>query len=65
MKRAFAGLGMVTPNNFIQVWDELDKVSQQLEVWRASGPDPAEKMKCIRAFVDFGFKMWSAANREY
>ncbi len=60
MKRAFARLGKVTSNNFIQVWDELDKVSQHLEGWRAAGANPAERMKCTQAFAEFGVALYHA-----
>ncbi len=65
MKRAFASLGTPTPNNFIPVWDKLDKVSRHLEVLRpgTSGPGPTDKVKSTRAFVDFGFKLYHAAMR--
>ena len=61
MKRAFGSLGKVTSNNFIPVWDALDDVCGHLEVWRASGLDPAERRKCTQAFVEFGFKLYNAA----
>jgi hypothetical protein len=57
MKRAFASLGTVTPNNFIQVWEELDKVSEKLEALRAQSSDPEAKLKCIEHFVEFGRKL--------
>ena len=65
MKRAFARLGKPTSNNFIPVWDELDRVSQHLEGWRASGSNPAERRKCTQAFVEFGVALYHAAKREH
>ncbi|KAK3308328.1 uncharacterized protein B0T15DRAFT_500167 [Chaetomium strumarium] len=65
MRRAFASLGNVTPNNFVQVWDELDKVSEQLEVFWTPSSTPEVKQKCVEAFVDFGLKLWNAAMEEH
>jgi hypothetical protein len=65
MKRAFGGLGKVTANNFIQVWDELDKISEQLDTWRASSSNPEVQRKCINAFVEFGQKLWSVSKHEH
>ncbi|KAK4151929.1 hypothetical protein C8A00DRAFT_44937 [Chaetomidium leptoderma] len=65
MKRAFASLGKVTPNNFVQIWDELDKISEQLEVLRAPSSTPEAKLKCTNAFVDFGQRLWGAARQEH
>jgi hypothetical protein len=64
MKRAFAKLGKVTPNKFVQVWDELDKISDQLEALQAPGSTPEVKLNSLKAFVDFGLKLWSAAKQE-
>ncbi len=52
MKRAFARLGKITSNNFIQVWDELDK-------------NPVERRKCTQAFVEFGVGLYHVAKREH
>ena len=65
MKRAFGSLGKVTSNNFIPVWDELDRVSHLLEGWRASGSNPAERRKCTQAFVEFGVSLYHAAKWEH
>lgn len=59
MKRAFARLGSVTSNNFIQVWEKLDKVSELLEGWnRMQNAAPEAKLKFIREFTEFG--LWLA-----
>lgn len=63
MKRAFASLGRVTPNNFVQVWDELDKISGELEASQAPTPTPELKQKGIDAFVNFGQKLLGAAQK--
>jgi hypothetical protein len=65
MKRAFASLGRVTPTNFVQVWDELDKITEQLEAWRTSGSTPEVQRKCVHAFVEFGQKLWSVSKHEH
>jgi hypothetical protein len=65
MKRAFASLGKVTQNRFIQVWDELDKISQQLATWRAPTSTAEAKEESVGAFVNFGLKLWSAAKNEH
>ena len=58
MKRAFASLGRVTPNKFIQVWDELDRISQHLESWQAAG-----RMKQIGA-CGLRFRLWWTLGRD-
>lgn len=57
MKRAFATLGKVTPNNFIPVWEELDKATEILKSWREHGSSPDAKQACIDRFVEFGHKL--------
>ncbi|KAI1083970.1 hypothetical protein F5B20DRAFT_526194 [Whalleya microplaca] len=57
MKRAFASLGKVTPNKFIPVWEELDKISEVLETSRTRGSNPEVKMKRIERFVEFGIRL--------
>ncbi|KAH6691548.1 hypothetical protein F5X68DRAFT_202092 [Plectosphaerella plurivora] len=58
MKRAFAQLGSVTSNKFVQVWEELDKVSEVLETWRrTSNPPPEVKLGFIREYSAFGLKL--------
>ncbi|KAI0858065.1 hypothetical protein F4860DRAFT_487559 [Xylaria cubensis] len=59
MKRAFAALGRVTHNNFIQVWDELDKVSKVLEDWQSADPDSDVRIECIEQFIAFSQKLLS------
>ncbi|KAG7286708.1 hypothetical protein NEMBOFW57_009019 [Staphylotrichum longicolle] len=65
MKRAFRCLGTVTPNNFVQVWNELDKISEQLENLQSPGSSPETKLEATKAFVDFGQRLWSAAKQEH
>lgn len=65
MKRAFASLGKVTPNNFVQVWEELDKISERLEVLQAPSSTPEVKLKCTNAFVAFGQMLWGAAKQDH
>ncbi|KAK4244198.1 hypothetical protein C7999DRAFT_35426 [Corynascus novoguineensis] len=62
MKNAFESLGKVTPNHFIQVWEELDSISDKLERW--SRLDPEAKEKIEEAFVDFGLKLYTAATAQ-
>ncbi|KAF7554351.1 hypothetical protein G7Z17_g2955 [Cylindrodendrum hubeiense] len=60
MKRAFASLGKLTPNRFIQVWEELDKVSEILETWQAQSSNPEVNLKCTQGFMEFGLKLASS-----
>jgi len=72
MKRAFASLGTVTPNKFIQVWEELDKVSDQLALLRqsqqqqtaagANSSDPS-KLQRVDYFVKFGQKLANSSKQ--
>ncbi|PNP41524.1 hypothetical protein TGAMA5MH_06625 [Trichoderma gamsii] len=57
MKRAFARLGNVTPNKFIQVWEKFDGISETLETLRRDGSSSEEKVKCIKRFVEFGSEL--------
>jgi hypothetical protein len=57
MKRAFASLGKVTPNNFIPVWEELDKATEILKNGREHGLSPEAKQESIDRFVEFGHKL--------
>ncbi|KAI1370785.1 hypothetical protein F4677DRAFT_457624 [Hypoxylon crocopeplum] len=57
MKRAFASLGTVTSNHFVQVWEELDEVSATLETLRVQSSNPEVKRNCIDSFVQFGHKL--------
>ncbi|KAH7139646.1 hypothetical protein B0J13DRAFT_477896 [Dactylonectria estremocensis] len=57
MRAAFCSLGKKTHNNFIQVWEELDKMSDMLERARARGSSPEAKLACVKRFVEFGMKL--------
>ncbi|UKZ68741.1 uncharacterized protein TrAtP1_009763 [Trichoderma atroviride] len=57
MKRAFARLGNVTPNRFIQVWEKFDEISEILKTLRREESSPEEKVKCIERFVEFGSEL--------
>jgi len=63
MKKAFLSLGKLTSNNFIQVWEELDKVSEILKSSRAHGLSPEAKLKCVEEFIEFGRKLMSSAKK--
>jgi hypothetical protein len=65
MKRAFASLGTLTKNNFVQVWEELDKISDLLETWGTPTSTAEAKAKALGGFVDFGLKLWSAAHNKH
>ncbi|KAH8659966.1 hypothetical protein BX600DRAFT_551493 [Xylariales sp. PMI_506] len=60
MVQAFKSLGEVTPNNFIQVWDELDKVSEILENRSARGLSQEMKLAYTEQFIKFGSKLTSS-----
>ncbi|KAI1654119.1 hypothetical protein F4813DRAFT_235945 [Daldinia decipiens] len=60
MKRAFASLGSVTQNKFIQVWEELDNISELLEAWRGQDLSTEAKLEQIERFVKFGRKLWNS-----
>ncbi|KAI0119517.1 hypothetical protein F4814DRAFT_458739 [Daldinia grandis] len=60
MKRAFASLGSVTQNKFIQVWEDLDKVSELLEASRGQDLSAEAKLKQVERFVEFGRKLWNS-----
>ncbi|GAB1310726.1 hypothetical protein MFIFM68171_00936 [Madurella fahalii] len=73
MKLAFASLGRLTENKFIQVWDELDSVADILRALntlrdRGATPDgksaPDEVQKYNQRFVEFGQKLWDAKTRQ-
>lgn len=63
MKRAFASLGKLTPNRFIQVWEDLDKVSEILETRQLQGSDPEVNLKCTQRFMEFGLKLASSVKQ--
>ncbi|GFP60479.1 hypothetical protein TASIC1_0019002500 [Trichoderma asperellum] len=56
MKRAFTCLGEVTPNKFIQVWEELDKISSMLKS-RTGDLTPKLKLERTNQFVQFGSRL--------
>lgn len=62
MKQAFGALGRVTNNKFVQVWDELEKVSDNLAVLHSERVTESVKIECTRVFMDFAHRLWSAAN---
>lgn len=62
MKDAFSRLGKVTPNRFIQVWDELDKISKIMET-RGPSSGPKRDLVCATKFMDFGLKLTSSVKR--
>ena len=45
--------------------EELDKISEQLEVLQAPSSTPEVKLKCTNAFVDFGQMLWGAAKQDH
>ncbi|RYP51145.1 hypothetical protein DL768_003492 [Monosporascus sp. mg162] len=64
MRRAFASLGTVTPKKFIQVWEELDKVTEMLEALRSQSSNPETKLKRTERFVEFGLKLSNSVKQE-
>lgn len=65
MKLAFAALGKPTANNFIPVWEELDKVSEQLEALQDSNLSLEDRLKHVNPFVEFGLKLWNASKQNH
>jgi hypothetical protein len=63
MMNAFAALGNVTSNGFIQVWDQLDGVADALRVLR-SVPSEAAGLEQTEKFVKFGTDLWNAKYRK-
>ncbi|KAF9768541.1 hypothetical protein IL306_014140 [Fusarium sp. DS 682] len=61
MKGAFESLGLLTSNKFIQVWEELDKVSGVLRKWEKMDPDSEASLKFTRDFIEFGIKLANSA----
>lgn len=57
MKRAFARLGNVTTNNFIQVWEKLDGMSETLEMLKRQELSPEERLKYIKRLIEFGSEL--------
>lgn len=64
MKQALNSLGTVTSNNFIQIWEELDKVSEMLEHTRGSSETPETKTSPTQRFIDFGTMLAKLAKRD-
>ncbi|KAK3904674.1 hypothetical protein C8A05DRAFT_31550 [Staphylotrichum tortipilum] len=64
MKRAFAVLGKPTASKFITVWEELDKIGEQLEAYLDNNASQEDKMKSTRAFVVFGLNLWNASKQD-
>ncbi|KAF5967559.1 intracellular serine protease [Fusarium bulbicola] len=60
MKGAFESLGSQTSNKFIQVWEELDKVTIILKKWERVGPESEASMEFMKNFIDFGIKLASS-----
>ncbi|KAH6603973.1 hypothetical protein Trco_007419 [Trichoderma cornu-damae] len=54
MKRAFSRLGTVTANNFIQIWEKLDGMSETLEMLKRKDLSQEESLKYIKRFIEFG-----------
>ncbi|KAH8714694.1 hypothetical protein BGZ61DRAFT_516837 [Ilyonectria robusta] len=57
MRQAFKSLGHETPSRFIQIWDELDKISHVLEQAQAQSWKAEAKQESIKRFVEFGQKL--------
>jgi hypothetical protein len=64
MQQAFRSLGTVTPNNFIQIWEELDKVSEMLESARGRALTLETKRARTERFVEFGKRLAKLAKRD-
>ncbi|KAI2472565.1 hypothetical protein F4781DRAFT_428267 [Annulohypoxylon bovei var. microspora] len=60
MRGAFANLGTVTANSFVQVWEGLDPVSEMLARFRTQRPSPNAEIERIEAFTKFGQKLYSS-----
>ncbi|KAI1061433.1 hypothetical protein LB507_011276 [Fusarium sp. FIESC RH6] len=60
MKGAFESLGSQTSNKFIQVWEELDKVTNILKKWERVEPESEASMEFTKNFIDFGIKLASS-----
>ncbi|KAJ4138754.1 hypothetical protein NW768_002626 [Fusarium equiseti] len=62
MKGAFESLGSQASNKFIQVWEELEKVTDILKKWERerglSHSDASEEF--TKNFIDFGIKLASS-----
>ncbi|KAF5011780.1 hypothetical protein FDECE_2147 [Fusarium decemcellulare] len=63
MKRAFASLGTLTSNRFVQIWEELDRASTILERWQRERLSPEASLKCTQDFMEFGIKLASSVKQ--
>ncbi|KAK5991182.1 hypothetical protein PT974_09460 [Cladobotryum mycophilum] len=64
MRQAIFSLGTMTSNRFIQVWEELDGVSDMLERSRARSLTPDDKRHRTEEFVRFGFKLMNSSQSD-
>lgn len=64
MQQAFRSLGTVTSSNFVQVWEELDKVSEMLENARGRPQTLETKRDRTESFVEFGKKLAKSVRRD-
>lgn len=60
MRRAFAQLGNIMPNKFIQVWEKFDMISETLQTLKREGLSLEEETKRIQRFVEFGSELASS-----
>ncbi|KAM0345459.1 hypothetical protein ACHAPU_006386 [Fusarium lateritium] len=63
LKRAFASLGSITPNKFIQIWEDLDKARVVLERWEKEKSIPEASLRCTQEFMEFGIKLASSVKQ--
>jgi hypothetical protein len=58
MKGAFEGLGSLTPNKFIQIWEGLGKVTEILRNWQRVESNTDASLKFMKEFIEeFGVKL--------
>ncbi|KAM0408542.1 hypothetical protein ACHAPD_012018 [Fusarium lateritium] len=58
MRGAFESLGSLTSHKFIQVWEELGKVTEILRNWERVESDPEASLKFMKEFIEeFGVKL--------
>lgn len=57
MQQAFRSLGTVTPNNFTQIWEELDKVSEMLDSDQGRALTLGAKRARTERYVEFGKRL--------
>ncbi|KAI0895890.1 hypothetical protein F4806DRAFT_496794 [Annulohypoxylon nitens] len=60
MMGAFRNLGSLTQNNFIQVWEGLDPVSEMLAKFRQESLSPNAQIERTESFSKFGQKLYSS-----